>query len=102
MLAENDKTYHVYGKLTTKQKSKMYFLPKTQVYDDPYFEPINVDVDFSKYNDILSQNNKNYTNTKKMVLNFLSRNGAILGDDMGLGKSMQSIIAALESGAKKY
>jgi hypothetical protein len=23
------------------------------------------------------------------------------GDDMGLGKSMQSIIAALESGAKK-
>jgi SNF2 family DNA or RNA helicase len=24
----------------------------------------------------------------------LSRNGAILGDDMGLGKSMQSIIAA--------
>jgi hypothetical protein len=35
----------------------MYFLPKTQVYDDPYFEP-NVDVDFSKYNDILSQNNK--------------------------------------------
>jgi hypothetical protein len=29
----------------------------------------------------------------------LSRNGAILGD--GLGKSMQSIIAALESGAKK-
>jgi hypothetical protein len=48
----------------------MYFLPKTQVYDDPYFEPINVDVDFSKYNDILSQNNKNYTNTKKMVLNF--------------------------------
>jgi SNF2 family DNA or RNA helicase len=35
-----------------------------------------------------------------MVLNFLL-SGAILGDDMGLGKSMQSIIAALESGAKK-
>jgi SNF2 family DNA or RNA helicase len=30
----------------------------------------------------------------------LSRNGAILGDDMGLGKSMQSIIAALESAKK--
>jgi hypothetical protein len=38
----------------------MYFLPKTQVYDDPYFEPINVDVDFSKYNDILSQKIKLY------------------------------------------
>jgi SNF2 family DNA or RNA helicase len=100
MLAENDKTYHVYGKLTTKQKSKMYFL-KTQVYDDPYFEPINV-VDFSKYNDILSQNNKKlYQHQEDGIKFLLSRNGAILGDDMGLGKSMQSIIAALESGAKK-
>jgi hypothetical protein len=70
MLAENDKTYHVYGKLTTKQKSKMYFLPKTQVYDDPYFEPINV-VDFL-VNIMISylKTIKNYTNTKKMVLNF--------------------------------
>ena len=44
VLAETDKTYHVYGKLSTKQQSKMYFLPKTQVHDDPYFEPIKIDV----------------------------------------------------------
>jgi SNF2 family DNA or RNA helicase len=48
------------------------------------------------------QNNKKlYQHQEDGIKFLLSRNGAILGDDMGLGKSMQSIIAALESGAKK-
>ena len=102
MLAETDKTYHVYGKLSTKQQSKMYFLPKTQVYDDPYFEPITVDVDFTPYNDVLAkQGKKLYQHQEEGVKFLLSRNGSILADDMGLGKSIQSIIAALESGAQK-
>jgi SWI/SNF-related matrix-associated actin-dependent regulator 1 of chromatin subfamily A len=103
ILAETDKTYHVYGKVKRNQeKSKMYFLPKTQVTDDPYFEEIKVDVDFSKYNKILSkQNKKLYQHQEEGIKFLLSRNGCILADDMGLGKSIQSIIAALESGAKK-
>lgn len=103
ILAETDKSYHVYGKLTTKQKeSKMYWAPKTQVLDDPYFTPITIDVDFTKYNDILSKYGKQLYNHQKEGIKFLlSRNGCILADDMGLGKSIQSIIAALESGAKK-
>jgi hypothetical protein len=37
ILAETEKTFHVYGKLTQKQvESAMYWLPKTQVTDDPY------------------------------------------------------------------
>jgi SWI/SNF-related matrix-associated actin-dependent regulator 1 of chromatin subfamily A len=102
MLAETDKTYHVYGKLSTKQQSKMYFLPKTQVYDDPYFEPITVNVDFTPYNEVLAkQGKKLYQHQEEGIKFLLSRNGSILADDMGLGKSIQSIIAALESGAKK-
>lgn len=103
ILAETDKTYHVYGKLTTKQiESKMYWVPKTQVLDDPYFTPISIDVDFSIYNQILAKYNKKLYNHQKEGIKFLlSRNGCILADDMGLGKSIQSIIAAIESGAKK-
>ena len=103
ILAETEKTYHVYGKLNRNQKeSKMYWLPKTQVTDDPYFEPINVSVDFEKYDKILSKFDKKLFDHQKLGIKFLlSRNGCILADDMGLGKSMQSIIAALESGAKK-
>ena len=102
MLAETEKTYHIYGKLSTKQQSKMYFLPKTQVHDDPFFEPITVNVDFTQYNDILAkQGKKLYQHQEEGIKFLLSRNGSILADDMGLGKSIQSIIAALESGAKK-
>ncbi len=103
ILADTEKTYHIYGKLKKNQaESKMYWLPKTQVTDDPYFEPINIEIDFTKYNDILSKDGKKLYNHQEEGIKFLlSRNGCILADDMGLGKSIQSIIAALESGAKK-
>ena len=103
ILAETDKTYHIYGKLSTKQNpSKMYFLPKTQVHDDPYFEPIDIDVDFTKYNDILAkQDKKLYKHQEEGIKFLLSRNGCVLADDMGLGKTSQAIIAALETDAKK-
>ncbi len=102
ILAENDKTYHVSGKLKQNQKvSKMYWLPKTQVMDDPYFEEINIEVDFSKYNDILAPYKKKlYEHQEESVKFLLSRDASILALDMGLGKTVCSIIAALESGAK--
>jgi intein/homing endonuclease len=88
ILAETEKTFHVYGKLNrNQQSSKMYWLPKTQVTDDPYFEPINVDVDFTRYNDILAkQGKKLYQHQEEGVKFLLSRNGCILGDGMGMGK----------------
>lgn len=103
LLADTEKTYHVYGKLKRNQKeSGMYFLPKTQVIDDPYFEPININVDFEPYNTILAKENKFLFEHQKEGIKFLlSRNSCILGDDMGVAKTMQSIIAALETGLKK-
>lgn len=103
ILGETDKSYHIYGKLKKNQEtSKMYFIPKTQVTDDPYFEPITINTDLTKYNNILSEYNKKLYQHQEEGINFLlSRNGCILADDMGLGKSMQAIIAALESGAEK-
>lgn len=103
ILADNDKTFHVYGKLTQKQKeSKMYWLPKTQVLEDPYFEKIDVNVDFTKYNKVLAKSNKKlYKHQEEGVKFLLSRKTSILADDMGLGKSIQSIIAAIESDVKK-
>ena len=102
ILADSEKTYHVYGKLKqNQQQSKMYWLPKTQVFDDPYYEEINIEVDFTKYNDVLAKDGKKlYKHQEEGIKFLLSRNGCILADDMGLGKSIQSIIAALESGAK--
>jgi hypothetical protein len=92
ILAETDKTYHIYGKLTQKQKhSEMYWVPKTQLLDDPYFEPITIEVDFTKYNEVLSKHGKKlFKHQEEGVKFLLSRNGCILADDMGLGKAWLS------------
>ena len=95
MLAETDKTYHVYAKLTRKQeKPGMYFLPKTQVLEDPYFHDYDIDVDFEKYEKLDQFTNwdgsigrKVLDHQKKGIKFLLTRNGAILADDMGLGKA---------------
>lgn len=109
LLADNDKTYHIYGKLKRNQeKSNMYFIPKTQLLDDFMFEEKEVEVNFEKYTkldtfvlDDGTVGRKPYEHQVAGVKFLLSRDGCLLADDMGLGKTYQSIIAALESGAEK-
>ena len=102
MLADTEKTFHVYGKLKRNQKkSQMYWLPKTQVLDDPYFEDIDVEVDFDKYTEMDKLDRTPFEHQKSGIKFLLSRNGCILADDMGLRKTYQAIVAALESGAER-
>jgi SWI/SNF-related matrix-associated actin-dependent regulator 1 of chromatin subfamily A len=108
MLADSEKTYHIYGKLKRNQdKSAMYFIPKTQIMDDPYFKEIDIEVDFDKYEKLDrfalpdgTIGRTLYEKQKEGIKFLLTRNGCILADDMGSGKTVMSIIAALESGAE--
>lgn len=102
MLGETEKSFHVYGKLSTKQKSKMYWLPKTQVLDDPYFQEVDVDIDFEKYTKLdtfeLSDGTIGrtpYQHQKEGIKFLLSRKGCILADDMGLGKVIANDVPVL-------
>lgn len=104
ILAENEKSYHIYGKIKKNQvDSKMYWLPKTQVIDDPYFEELDVNVDFEKYNKILAKSGKKLYEHQEVGIKFLlSRNGSILADDMGLGKFLtNNTLIYNELGTKK-
>jgi len=102
VLAETEKSYHVFGKLTQKQvEFRMYWLPKTQVMEDPYFKPVDIDVDFKKYIELDTMGRVPYKHQEDGVKFLLSRNGCILADDMGLGKSYQAIMAALEANTNK-
>lgn len=102
LLADNEKTYHVKGKLYKNQKkSELYFIPKTQVNSDIYEEDINVDVDFNKYVEMDKKGRKPYKHQEEGIKFLLSKKKGILADDMGLGKTMMSIIAALETGVDK-
>ena len=109
ILDDSEKTYHVSGKLKRNQtNSDLLFLPKTQILDDPYYEEINVEVDFDKYEKLDTFKHMNGNVGRKILdlqkegIKFLiSKKGAILADQMGSGKSLQATVAALESGAKK-
>jgi len=110
LLAESDKAYHVKGKLYKNQKkSELYFLPKTQLNTDLFEdEKVDIKVDFIKYKKMdhfmLSDGTKGRTPFKHQeegIKFLLSKKKCILADDMGLGKTYQSIVAALETGAKK-
>jgi SWI/SNF-related matrix-associated actin-dependent regulator of chromatin subfamily A-like protein 1 len=102
MLADFEKTFHVYAKFTTKQeKGVMVWLPKTQVLDDPYWEDPNVEVEFQKYTEMDELNRVPYKHQEEGVKFLLSRKKCILADGMGMGKTIQSTIGALESGVEK-
>ena len=102
ILGETDKTYHIYGKLTQKQeKSGMYWIPKTQLLDDPFYISADVDVDFEKYVKLDTLHRVPYEHQEESIKFLLSREGSILALDMGLGKTMCAIIAALETGVDK-
>jgi SWI/SNF-related matrix-associated actin-dependent regulator 1 of chromatin subfamily A len=102
MLADQEKTYHVYGKLKKNQKNaEMYWLPKTLVLDDPYFTECEVEVNWEKYEEMDVMGRHPYEHQKEGIKFLVCRKGAILADDMGLGKTYQSIVAALEVDAKK-
>ena len=109
LLAETDKAYHIFGKIKQNQvESKMYWVPKTQLLDDPYFEEVDITIDFDKYVKLDKFKLPDgtigripYEHQKESCKFFVSRGSSILAAEMGTGKSYISIISALEIDAKK-
>jgi len=102
VLGENEKSFHVYGKLKKNQKeNEMYWFPKTQVLEDPYYTPIDIDIDFEKYEAKDKLGRKLYEHQKEGIKFLVSRKKCILADDMGLGKTIQSVMATLAAESKK-
>ncbi len=101
-LGENEDSYHVLGKFYKNQEdSKTIWLPKTQLLEDMFFKKLTVDFDFEKYIRFDKAKRIPYNFQKEGTKFLLERQKCILGDDQGLGKTYQSIIAALESGCER-
>lgn len=102
VLGENEKSFHVYGKLKKNQKENgMYWFPKTQVLEDPYYTPIDIDIDFEKYEAKDKLGRKLYEHQKDGIKFLVSRKKCILADHMGLGKTIQSVMGTLAAESKK-
>lgn len=103
LLSENDKSYHVKGKLYKNQKESILFhIGKTQILTDMFYEPYeDLEVNFDSVNKINKLGRSLFPHQENAVKFLLSKDKSILSDDMGLGKTATSIAAALLSGAEK-
>jgi len=102
VLSENEKSYHVKGKLYKNQNSILYHIPKTQLLTDLFFEPYeDLEVDFDSVNKVNKKNRSLFPHQELAIKFLLKRDKSILSDDMGLGKTKSAIAAALLSGAEK-
>jgi SWI/SNF-related matrix-associated actin-dependent regulator of chromatin subfamily A-like protein 1 len=94
LLVEKDKAFHIWGKIFSGETLHDFWMPKTALLKDN--EVKNVSIDYEKYNHRAPMSHQ-----KEAIEKLVRNKKFILADDMGLGKTTSTIIAALETGAKK-
>ena len=94
ILAEKEKAYHIWGKMFEREELHEFWLPKASIIKDNTVK--NVVIDYEKYS-----HRPPLSHQKESIQKLVENKKFILADDMGLGKTTSTIIAALETGAKK-
>lgn len=94
LLVEKDKSYHIWGKFFEKDNLSEFWIPKSSLIKSHTIKK--VEVDYSKYD-----NRPPLPHQKEAIEKLVGSKRFILADDMGVGKSCSTIIAALETKAKK-
>lgn len=83
LLAEKEKSYHVFGKFFDNDKLNLYWVPKDAIVVDKTNK--NVVVDFEKYSHRMP-----FEHQKTAIIKLLENDKFILADDMGLGKFLKN------------
>lgn len=94
LLAEKEKAYHIWGRFYDHEPLSEFWVPKMSIIKDNTVK--DVVIDFEKYS-----NRPPLEHQKEAIQKLVENKKFILADDMGLGKTTSTIIAALETGAKK-
>jgi SWI/SNF-related matrix-associated actin-dependent regulator 1 of chromatin subfamily A len=94
LLAEKEKAFHIWGKISENDNLHDFWLPKAAVIKDNSVK--DVIISYEKYS-----HRPPLEHQKESIQKLVENKKFILADDMGLGKTTSTIIAALESGAKK-
>jgi len=94
LLAEKEKAFHIWGKVFETEQFHDFWLPKAAIIKDNTVK--DVVIDYEKYS-----HRPPLSHQKEAIQKLVENKKFILADDMGLGKTTSTIIAALESKAKK-
>ena len=94
LLAEKEKAFHIWGKITESEQLHDFWLPKAAIIKDNTVK--DVVINYEKYS-----HRPPLEHQKESIQKLVENKKFILADDMGLGKTTSTIIAALEAGSKK-
>jgi SWI/SNF-related matrix-associated actin-dependent regulator 1 of chromatin subfamily A len=94
LLVERDKSYHIWGRYWDSETITDFWLPKAAIIKVHRTEEVKID--YSKYS-----HRPLLEHQIPAVEKLVGTKKFILADDMGLGKTTATVIAALETGAKK-
>jgi SWI/SNF-related matrix-associated actin-dependent regulator 1 of chromatin subfamily A len=94
LLSDKEKAFHIWGKVFENEELHHFWLPKAAIIKDNTVK--DVVIDYYKYS-----NRPPLDHQKEAIQKLVENKKFILADDMGLGKTTSTIIAGLETGAKK-
>ena len=94
LLADKEKAFHIWGKVTESEQLHDFWLPKAAIIKDNTVKDVVINYDKYSHRPPLEHQ-------KESIQKLVENKKFILADDMGLGKTTSTIIAALESGSKK-
>jgi SWI/SNF-related matrix-associated actin-dependent regulator 1 of chromatin subfamily A len=94
LLSDKEKAFHIWGKVFENEELHHFWLPKAAIIKDNTVK--DVIIDYTKYS-----NRPPLDHQKEAIQKLVENKKFILADDMGLGKTTSTIIAGLETGAKK-
>ena len=94
LLCDTEKAFHIWGKVLEHEEFHDFWLPKAAIIKDNSVKDVVIDYDKYSHRPPLQHQ-------KEAIQKLVENKKFILADDMGLGKTTSTIIAALETGAKK-
>ena len=103
IIGEMGASYHCYCQYRQSVPPKLMYIQKKHILNELFsVDYLSLDIDFDKYDKLTEKYGRKLKEHQKTGVKFLVANRkCILADSMGLGKTNQAVVAALETGSKK-
>lgn len=104
VIGEIGESIHCYGQYRKSVEPHLMYINKKYILNplQNTTENVEVSINFKKYDNVTKQNGIFLKQAQKEGIEFLLKNKkCILADNMGTGKTRQSVIAAMETNSKK-
>ena len=104
IIGEMGESYHCYAQYRKSVAPSLMYIKKRYILNhiEKPTSSINLNIDYEKYDKLSEKHNIKLKELQKQSIEFLLKNKkCILANGMGTGKTITTVVSAMESGAKK-